>query len=232
MKYSAATNLVWKVSALEAQNLKHQEIEAIDLLLGLLKIVDINIEENSSCDNHEIKDEIKELRDVFEISGLVTTKIRRRIRKETVHQHHKPNYKDGVIHRSSIVKVVFKRAEALLSDKEMMIRPIHLLKSLLDPDHREICRMLLLVNVPLTSLENQLNSKLGYLINCSKGKTIAQTNDHPTGSPQFLRYIRSAIGYLELNMIKEALDELDKVPDNEKQHEIAVRLRQDIIRKL
>ncbi len=236
MKYSAATNLVWKISALEAQNLKHREIEPIDLLLGLLKIVDIDLEKISiKKDGNkilEIKEEIKELRDIFELTGLVATKARRRIRKETAHQYHNSNYKDGVIHRSSFTKTAFKQAEKLLSDKELLVKPIHLLKSLLDNYNSEIVRILLLVNVPLMSLEAQLERNLESKISCSKDKTISPIKGQPRGSAQFLKYIRSAIGFLELNMFMDALVELDKIPNSEKQHEIAVRLRQDIIRKL
>jgi hypothetical protein len=82
------------------------------------------------------------------------------------------------------------------------------------------------------SLEAQLERKLGSTIVGSIDKTISLIKVQPTGSEQFFKYIRSAIGYLELNMFKDALVELDKIPNSEKQHEIALRLRQDIIRNL
>jgi ATP-dependent Clp protease ATP-binding subunit ClpC len=150
LNYSEGTNLLWKIASIEAQNLKHQEIDPVDLMLGLLKIVDIEPEKiirNPNSDALEsINKEVAEIKEIFQESLLVPSKTRRRLRRECFCQIHNIDYKDGIIHRSELSKRIFTKAERYLFPREKNIRPFHILKALLEEENPDLDRALLLVS--------------------------------------------------------------------------------------
>ena len=235
LKYSDATSLVWKIAAIEAQNLKHQEIEPVDLMLALLKAVDIEIEKLADTKSVEamadLNSGVGELKCIFVESGVMPVKTRRRLRREAVH-HQKTDYKGGVIHRSTRSKDVFKRAENFLSTNEKMIRPIHLLAALLDKAESDLDRVLLLVNFPASLLKALLCNKLASNSDRLIYPTLPSIPMQPTGSEDLLRHCRAAIGYLELSMKDEAKSELQKIPLSEQGHPMVRHLLSEVEEKL
>ena len=167
-KYSDGTNLVWKIAAIEAQNLNHQEIDPLDLMLGLLKIVDVDLEKiiqsPKPIELLEIKDEVTEIEQIFVNSGLVPAKIRRRLRRESFNQAHNVVYKNGIIHRSKLSKRIFSNAEGHLSSEETIIRPFHLLIALLEKHDADLDRALLMVSFPVYGLLSYGGSWLAYCL--------------------------------------------------------------------
>jgi len=229
--YSSGTNIVWRIAAVEAQNLRHQEIDPVDLMLGILKLVDVEIGKIAGRKKDDsigdINSEVNEIKSIFLESGLVAVKTRRRLRRESVHQLQNTDYKSGVIHRSPRLKDVFRRAETFLSSTEKIIKPIHLLAALLDKKESEFKRLLMLVNFPVSSLEANLGKKLTSNSEGGIQPTLPSDTTH-SGTEELIRHCRAAIGYLELNMKDEALSELNQIPDTEKNHVMVKKLLQEI----
>ncbi|MCE9588851.1 MAG: hypothetical protein K8R57_11130 [Verrucomicrobia bacterium] len=233
-KYSDGINLVWKIAAIEAQNLNHQEIDPLDLMLGLLKIVDVVLEKiihsPKPIELLEIKDEVTEIEQIFINSGLVPAKIRRRLRRESFNQAHNVVYKNGIIHRSKLSKSIFSNAEGHLSSEEPTIRPFHLLIALLEKHDADLDRALLMVSFPVSSVLRQIAKKLPSSEGL-KHPSIPTLSNYTTGSESLMRHCRAAIGYIELSMFVEAEGELKKIDPTEQEHPAVKRLREDIRHK-
>jgi ATP-dependent Clp protease ATP-binding subunit ClpA len=229
--HSAGLLLIWKIAAIEAQNLRHQEINPVDLMLGLLKIVDLEpgkLTRNLKPDClHELHDEVTQIKQIFINSGLFPAKTRRRLRRESFHNVHNVDYKDGVIHRSFISKKIFKNAEKHLLPNENAIKPLHLLVALLNKQDADLERALLLVSFPVSSVKQEIAKKIPPSEEL-KHPSLPPPSNHTTGSEYLMRHCRAAIGYIELSMFIEAEEELNKIDQTEQVHPVVMRLREDI----
>ena len=232
--YSEGLNLLWKIASIEAQNLKHQEIDPVDLMLGLLKIVDIEPEKiirNPKSEALEIiNKEVTEIKEIFQESMLVPSKTRRRLRRECFFQVHNIAYKDGIIHRSDLSKRIFTKAERYLFPEEKNIRPFHILKALLEEENPELDRVLLLVSFPIGSVRREIEKKVSNP-NGLKHPSLPSFTNHPSASESLVGHCRRAIGYIELSMFAEAEEELRNVSASEKDHPAVKRLLEDIRHK-
>jgi hypothetical protein len=230
-EYSKGTDLVWKIAAIEAQNLKHQQIDPVDLMLGLLKIVDVEPEGlmrfTKSEEILKIKSEITEIQQIFLSCGIIPSKTRRRLRRESLNHAQNVVYKDGVIHRSELSKRIFSDAVSHLLSNEKNIRPIHLLSALLEKQDPDLDRSLLIVSFPVSSVLHQIVRK-ETPADGLKHPSLPAVSNQLSGSESLMRHCRAAIGYLELSMFDEAEEELNKIELTEQGHPAVKRLRNDI----
>ena len=88
VRHADSLLLVWKLAELEAQHLDHTEIQPEHFLLGLLKIVDIDViklvevwQEEGRESVEQISSDISAVRSVFGDSSVDTTILRRRLRR-------------------------------------------------------------------------------------------------------------------------------------------------------
>ena len=88
VRHADSLLLVWKLAELEAQHLDHTEIQPEHFLLGLLKIVDIDViklvevwQEEGRESVEQISSDISAVRSVFSDSSVDTTMLRRRLRR-------------------------------------------------------------------------------------------------------------------------------------------------------
>jgi len=229
---SNATILVWKIAALEARHLNHKEIDPIDLMLGILKIVDVDlakiVDVKDGDDFVTISGEVKELTELFLEASIDAKSTRRRLRRESIHQGQLVQHPDGVIHRSNRTKDVFRRAIEMLSGGDSRVLPIHILAALLDKHEPELERLLILVNSPVHALVRILSTKIRIFQEAINHEFQDSFKNDPTGSDQLIRFCRSAIGYLELGMLDEALKELEKISPAEQDHHMVKHLKNEI----
>ena len=226
--YSYSTELVWKIASIEAQNLQHQEIDSTDLMIGILKIVDVELDKISCSkrqDHLDTETEIAILKKLFRDSCVDAVKARRRLRRESGRHYKAPEYKNNVIHRSSRVKDIFRNAEKHLNKDEKVVRPVHLLASLLENQEPELERLLLLINFPSRSVQKVLQLQ-------STSKSVedysASTSFVDSELGDWVCYCRTAIGYLELSMISDAKKELQKIPIEHQDHPLVKKLLEQV----
>src|ERR1017187_790662 len=88
MKHSPSLILVWRVAEFEARHAKASTIEPNHLLLGLCKVVDLDMPEfvtKDATDRDEVLEEllreVRRLRTVFRAAGLDAKTFRRKLRR-------------------------------------------------------------------------------------------------------------------------------------------------------
>ena len=127
--------LVWRIAEVEALHLGSKQIEPPHLFLGLLKIVDLNIEKvlagSTFLHVDSVNREVESLRDCFGEFVLDATRLRRRLRRYLGKEKlpTAPNAKH--IRRSLRSREVFLAAETLANKSEGIVHPLHLLAALL-----------------------------------------------------------------------------------------------------
>jgi ATP-dependent Clp protease ATP-binding subunit ClpC len=135
VKHIDSLVLVWRVAEIEAIHLGSKQIEPPHLFLGLLKVVDLNIDrvlsETSVLNARTVKREIQSLRDCFNEFLLDTTGLRRRLRRYLGRDKKQVSPKEKSIRRSSRSREVFLAAETLADASEGIVHPLHLLTALL-----------------------------------------------------------------------------------------------------
>lgn len=146
MKYPKSLILVWRIAAVEARNLNAISIEPMHLLIGLCKVVDVDLLEfvsKNSRDRDEVLEELlretRRLRNVLHAAGLDAEACRRHLRRASPFR--RLAQKDSErMHRSSDAKKVFADAEGLAKLGRGVVYPVHLLyATLLAKDaHRDL----------------------------------------------------------------------------------------------
>ena len=133
IRHSDSLALVWKVAEMEAQHLGSPLIEPAHYFLGLLKIVDVDLDQVKSLRERddaaveEITQDIGDLRLAFDRADVETTPLRRRLRSRLGKSADK---KHGHLRRSSQSRTAFKISEAFV--KSGVVKPIHLLSILVE----------------------------------------------------------------------------------------------------
>lgn len=137
MNFSNSVYLIWEVSLAEALMSKTEFIEpehlmigicSLDKILDLIKINQVTVESNSY---QSIKNDKKEIEDIFLKFDISLTSFRRLLRLNIK----KGDFEDygNVVHRSEFSKDLFKKAEKLAIGNGLFeFRPIHLLKVILE----------------------------------------------------------------------------------------------------
>jgi ATP-dependent Clp protease ATP-binding subunit ClpC len=139
-QYSQSLIVVWKIAAAEAHAANGTEIEPAHLLLGLCKLPDIDLEGFLAAQpgagamlRSELSREMDGLRAAFQRMALDQARFRRRLRT-LVKSPGPPAISDGVIHRSTDSRRLFKRAEEIARIETIAtgVRPVHLLMALME----------------------------------------------------------------------------------------------------
>ena len=127
--------LVWRIAEIEAIHLGSRQIEPPHLFLGLLKVVDLNIEKllagTTSLHVAAVTREVQSLRDCFGEFVLDTTRLRRRLRRYLGKDKAQAESFVKHIRRSSRSRAIFLDAESLAEQSEGIVHPLHLLTALL-----------------------------------------------------------------------------------------------------
>jgi ATP-dependent Clp protease ATP-binding subunit ClpA len=143
--------LVWRVAELEAHHLKAPFLEPSHLLLGLCKIVDLDLptlvaKETPDRDAvlEELLRETRRLREVFRKAALDPQRFRRRFRQVLTTGSSVMETR-GRLHRTDDAKDTFACAERMACLGDGTVFPVHLLHALLtakDPARDQVLKEL------------------------------------------------------------------------------------------
>ena len=145
MKHSASLILVWRLAEFEARHAKASTIEPIHLLLGLCKVVDLDLPEfvaKDAPDRDEVLEEllreVRRLRTVFRAAGLEAKTFRRKLRR-TLPEPRFSLEDSKRLRRSSTAKKIFSDAEHYSQLGSGVVYPAHLLYAalLVQDEHRD-----------------------------------------------------------------------------------------------
>lgn len=150
-RHSTSLLLVWRVAELEARHLKAAFLEPSHLLLGLCKMVDIDLttlipKETPHRDAvlEELLREARKLREVFGKAEFDARRFRRRFRQVLTTGSSVMAAK-GRLHRTDDAKDTFADAERMACLGDGAVFPVHLLHALLvtkDPPRDEVLKEL------------------------------------------------------------------------------------------
>lgn len=145
--HSNSLLLVWRVAELEAHNLKAPFLEPSHLLLGLCKIVDLDLPTLVSKETpdrdavlEELLRETRRLREVFRKAAFNPQRFRRRFRKVLTTGSSVMEAR-GRLHRTDDAKDTFAEAERTACLGDGTVFPVHLLHAVLagkDPARDEV----------------------------------------------------------------------------------------------
>lgn len=144
-RHSNSLILVWRVAEVEAHQLKAPAIEPTHLLLGLCKVVDLDLPDLVSKDApdrdevlEELLREVRRLRTVFRTAGLDAKTFRRRLRRPFPERRFTLAESER-LHRSSAAKRAFADAEHFAQLGGSPVYPVHLLYAtmLAEDEHRD-----------------------------------------------------------------------------------------------
>jgi len=137
--------LVWRVAEFEARHAKASTIEPPHLLLGLCKVVDLDLPEfisKEAPDRNEILEEllreVRKLKNIFRASGLEAKIFRRKLRR-TLPEPRFSLEDSKRLRRSSTAKQIFADAERYAQLGNGVVFPAHLLYAALltEDEHRD-----------------------------------------------------------------------------------------------
>jgi len=150
-RHSTSLLLVWRVAELEARNLKAPFLEPSHLLLGLCKIVDLDLpalvtKETPDRDAvlEELLRETRRLREVFREAAIDAQHFRRRFRQVLTTGSSVMEAR-GRLHRTDDAKDAFAEAERTACLGDGTVFPVHLLHALLaakDPAREKVLKEL------------------------------------------------------------------------------------------
>lgn len=133
VRHTDSLLLAWRIAEIEAIHSGSKLTEPAHLFIGLLKIVDIDLDKvlahNTVLNRNSVKREVRVLNDCFGEFLLQTTPIRRRLRKYLAKEM--PSSFPKRLRRSTRSREVFEGAERLAESAEGLVHPLHLLAALL-----------------------------------------------------------------------------------------------------
>ncbi len=132
-RHSNSLILVWRVAEAEARHLNASTIEPVHLLLGLCKVVDLDLPELVSKNLSERDEfleeclrEVRKLRTVFRVAGVDPKVLRRRLRR--AHPTGRFSLAESKrLSRNSAAKEIFADAEHFAQVSNGAVYPAHLL---------------------------------------------------------------------------------------------------------
>jgi ATP-dependent Clp protease ATP-binding subunit ClpA len=132
-QHSDSLIFVWRVAEFEARNLNDSSIEPNHLLIGLCKVVDLDLPEIVSKDSpnrneilEELLREVRRLKAVFRTAGLDVKLFRRRLRRASAERRFSLTESER-LRRSASAKRVFAEAEHIAQLGGGTVYPLHLL---------------------------------------------------------------------------------------------------------
>lgn len=132
-RHSASLLLVWRIAEFEARHLNASRIEPIHLLLGLCKVVDVDLPELVSKDIQDRDEvleeslrEVRRLRTIFRVAGVNAKALRRHLRRSSPEGRFSLPESEW-LHRSATAKENFADAEHFAQASNQPVYPAHLL---------------------------------------------------------------------------------------------------------
>lgn len=144
-RHSNSLILIWRVAEFEARHQNASIIEPTHLLLGLCKVVDLDLPQLVSKDSpdrdevlEELLREVRILRTVFRAAGLDAKTFRRRLRRASPERRFSLDESERLC-RSPAAKRVFADAEHFAQLGSGTVYPVHLLYAslLAEDEHRD-----------------------------------------------------------------------------------------------
>lgn len=136
-RHSTSLTLVWRVAELKARHLKAAFLEPSHLLLGLCKMVDLDLPTlvpketpNRDAALEELLREARRLREVFGKADFDARRFRRRFR-QVLTTGSSVMEAGGRLHRTDDAKGTFAEAERMARLGDGTVFPVHLLHALL-----------------------------------------------------------------------------------------------------
>jgi ATP-dependent Clp protease ATP-binding subunit ClpA len=135
--HSNSLLLAWRVAEAEAKRLNAPEIEPIHLLIGLAKVVDLDLPpllSKNLADRDEILEEflreVRRLRTVFRTAQVDPAALRRALRGKPMHQRFSVPEAE-TLHRSADARKTFADADHFAQLADSPVYPVHLLYAVL-----------------------------------------------------------------------------------------------------
>jgi len=144
-RHSNSLLLVWRIAEFEARHLNASIIAPTHLLLGLCKVVDVDLPDivsKDAADRNEVLEEllreVRKLRTVFRVAGVNAKTLRRRLRSASAERRFSLDESER-LHRSSTAKQIFADAEHFAQVGNGAVYPAHLLYATLlaEDKHRD-----------------------------------------------------------------------------------------------
>jgi len=144
-RHSNSLILIWRVAEFEARHQNASTIDPTHLLLGLCKVVDLDLPELVSKDSpdrdevlEELLREVRKLRTIFRAAGLDAKTFRRRLRRASPERRFSLDESER-LRRSPAAKRVFADAEHFAQLVSSTVYPAHLLYATLltEDKHRD-----------------------------------------------------------------------------------------------
>jgi len=136
-KHSDSLIIVWRIAEIEAKHLRASAIEPVHLLIGLCKIVDVDLPElisKNNPDRNEVLEELlretRRVRTIFRVAGMNAKAVRRNLRRAFLGERF-DSLDSTRLRRSSASKDVFADAEHFAQASDDPVYPIHLLYAVL-----------------------------------------------------------------------------------------------------
>jgi ATP-dependent Clp protease ATP-binding subunit ClpA len=136
-RHSSSLILIWRVAEAEARQLSAQEIEPIHLLIGLCKVVDLDLTalvSNETPDRdailEELLREVRRVRTVLYTAQVDARALRRKLRGPPMDERFSMAESES-LHRSTSARMVFADAEHFAQLAESIVYPAHLLYAVL-----------------------------------------------------------------------------------------------------
>jgi ATP-dependent Clp protease ATP-binding subunit ClpA len=147
-RVSSSLVLIWQVAEFEARRLTSPTIEPLHFLLGLSKVVDLDLPAmikqelpNRGEILEECLREVRRLRHLFQNAGLDATAFRRRLRR-ALGDHGLMLECPGCLHRGPAARKVFADAENYAQLDNGVVYPAHLLFAILATNDTQRDRVL------------------------------------------------------------------------------------------
>jgi ATP-dependent Clp protease ATP-binding subunit ClpA len=132
-RHSNSLILVWRVAEFEARHSNGSAIAPTHLLLGLCKVVDLDLPNIVSKDApnrdevlEELLREVRKLRTIFRVAGVDAKTLRRRLRRASPERRFSLDESER-LRRSSAAKQIFADAEHFAQVSNGAVYPVHLL---------------------------------------------------------------------------------------------------------
>jgi ATP-dependent Clp protease ATP-binding subunit ClpC len=153
-RHSNSLNLVWRIAELEARHLNAAEIAPAHLLLGLCKVVDVDLPEVISRDVpdrdemlEESLREVRKLRTIFRVARIDAKTVRRRLRRAWPDLRVSGETEKKQLRRSADAKDVFADAEHFAEATNGPVYPTHLLYAVLLSEDKDRDTVLAELNI-------------------------------------------------------------------------------------
>jgi ATP-dependent Clp protease ATP-binding subunit ClpA len=160
IRHSKSLELVWRIAELEALNLNQEMLKPAHFLLGILKVVEVDLSEILENQREEISEEIEnDIADLKSCVGEFVVEITyaRRFLRGILPRGDKHPSRER-LQRSKSARMVFRDAETSATKTRSPVLPTHLLMALLESQEAQIIAALEKVHVDIGDFKKFVSS--------------------------------------------------------------------------